>query len=129
MYALNLHVKKHKILSPSFSNIVGESAFASENTTEVVFAVGAGEGNAQCLDIAITNDDLAEGLECFSFSFSIGFNTGIFVPVCIEDNDSKAFHCLDNHALIEVIAIFFQLHLFLLLKPTWWLVNLGLWRL
>ena len=92
--------------------------------TEVVFAVGDGEGSTQCLDIAIADDDLAEGLECFSF----GFNTGIFIPVCIEDNDSKAFHCLDNHAFIEVIAIFFQFHLFLLLKPTWWLVNLELWR-
>ena len=78
--------------------------------TEVVFAVGAGEGSAQCLDIAITNDDLAEGLECFSFSFSFGFGfgTGIFVPVCIEDTDGKAFHCLDNHELIEVITIFFS---------------------
>ena len=109
MYALHLHVKSiSKILSPPFPNIVGESALAFENMTEVVFAVGAGEGSTLCLDIAIANDELAEGLECFSFSFSIGFNTGIFVPVCIEDNDSKAFHCIDNHALVEVIAILFS---------------------
>ena len=72
--------------------------------TEVVFAVGAGEGSTQCLDIAIADDDQTEGLECFSF----GVGTGIFVPICIEDNDSKAFHCLDNHALIEGITIFFS---------------------
>jgi hypothetical protein len=57
--------------------------------TEVVFAVGASEGNTQCLDIAIADDDLTEGLECFSFSFD-----DIFVPICIEDNDGKAFYCL-----------------------------------
>ena len=94
--------------------IVDEIAFAFENMTEVVFAVGAGEGSTQCLDIAIADDDLAEGLECFSFSFGsgsgfdFGFGSGIFVPVCIEDTDGKAFHCLDNHEFIEVIAIFFS---------------------
>lgn len=59
--------------------------------TEVLFAVGASEGSTQCLDIIIAEDDQTEGLECFS----LGFDNGIFVPVCIEDNDGKAFPYLN----------------------------------
>ena len=53
---------------------------------EVLFTVGASEGSTECLDIVIADDDQTEGLECFTLSF----DNGIFVPVCIEDNDGEA---------------------------------------
>ena len=42
------------------------------------------------MDLAFVDDDLTEGLECFSF----GVDTVSFVPICIEDDDGEAFHCV-----------------------------------
>lgn len=62
-----------------------------ENSPSVLFAVGSSEGSRECLDIVFADDDQTEGLECFT----LGFDNGLFVPVCIEDNDGEIFYCLN----------------------------------
>ena len=56
------------------------------------------------MDLAFVDDDLTEGLECFSFSavplsffpviFSVVPVTVSFVPICVQDDDGEAFHCV-----------------------------------
>ena len=48
----------------------------------MLFAVGSSQGTTGCVDIVLADDNVTEGLECFSFSLN-----DMFVPVCIEDDD------------------------------------------